>query len=105
MDVPMELNSVFQIGQIIGMIVLATIFVVMIKSDVKVLKVQMGAISDNLKILNDSFSKLSDILSRSAVQDTRIARLEEDVREMRRGRGFIQQEVEGEYTTRGKIRS
>ena len=100
----MELNSLFQLGQLVAMFVLATIFVVMIKADVKILKVQMDGIADNLKILNSAFTKLSDVLSQTAVQDNRISRVEEDVRELRRGRGFIQEEVVGEYTSRGKVR-
>jgi hypothetical protein len=100
----MELNSLFQLGQLAGMVVLATLFVVMIKADVKVLKVQMNGITDNLKILNNSFTKLSDVISQTAVQDNRISRLEEDIREMRHGRGFVQ-DVGGEYSARGKVKS
>lgn len=100
----MELTSIFQVGQLIGMIVLATLFVVMIKADVKVLKVQMGGLSDNLSLLNNSFTKLSDVLSQSAVQDSRIARCEQDIRELRHGQGFVQ-DVNGEYTLRGKVKS
>lgn len=94
----MEISSLFQLGQLVVSIVLATVFVVMIKADVKVLKVQMSGITDNLKIL-------SDVLSKSAVQDNRLSRCEEDIREMRKGRGFIQDEANGEYTTRGKVKS
>jgi hypothetical protein len=101
----MEINTLFQLGQLAGMIVLATLFIVMIKADVRVLKVQMDGIAENLKILNGSFSKLSDVLSQSAVADNRITRCEDDIREMRHGRGFVQGDVNGEYTMRGKIKT
>lgn len=96
----MEMTPLFQIAQIGGMIVLATLFVVMIKSDVKVLKVQMDSITDNLKVLNNSFTKLSEVLSEAARQDVRITRCEEDIREMRHGRGFVRDDVSGEYPSR-----
>lgn len=98
----MEMTAIYQIAQLAGMIILATIFVVMIKSDVKVLKVQMDGMNDNLKLLNASFTKLSDVLSNSAVQDNRISRAEEDIRELRHGRGFVQPDINGEYGPRGK---
>jgi hypothetical protein len=100
----MEMTSMFQIGQIVGMIILAALFVIMIKADVKILRVEMKAISKNLELLNTAFSQLSQVLSRSDVADTRIARLEEDVRDLRHGRGFIQDDVNGEYGPRGKIK-
>ena len=112
----MDMSTLFQLGQIGGMLVLATLFIVMIKADVKVLKAQMDGlgkvikvqtdgIAENLKILNNSFSQLSEVLSRSAVQDSRLTRVEEDIRELRHGRGFVQREIDGEYTTRGKVKS
>jgi hypothetical protein len=98
----MEMTVIYQIGQLIGMVILATIFVVMIKSDVKILKVQMDGMNDNLKLLNSSFTKLSEVLSKSEVQENRISRAEEDIRELRHGRGFVQQDINGEYGSRGK---
>ena len=100
----MELTTIFQLFQLGGMLVLATLFIVMIKADVRILKVQMNGIADNLKILNTAFTKLSEVLSQTAVQDNRISRAEEDIRELRHGRGFVQ-DVTGEYTARGKVRS
>ena len=101
----MEIASIFQIGQIVGMIILAALFVIMIKADVRVLRVQMDGISENLKILNNSFSKLSDVLTEAAVQNQRISRAEDDIRELRHGRGFVQESVDGEYARGGKIRT
>jgi len=100
-----ELATLYQIGQMVGMAVLATLFIVMIKADVKVLKVQMRGIGDNITILNASFTKLSDVLTKAAVLDERQSRLEDDVRELRHGRGFVQQDINGEYARGGKVRT
>jgi cell division protein FtsL len=99
----MEMASLWQLAQILGMIILAALFVIMIKADVRVLRVQMDGITENLKILNNSFSKLSDVLSEAAVQNSRIARAEEDIRELRHGRGFVRNGIEGEWGSGGKV--
>lgn len=97
----LDAQTTFQLLQCLAIIVLAVLFVVMIKADVKVLKVQMEGITDNLKILNNSFSKLSDVLSATAVQAQRISRVEEDIRELRHGRGFVQA-IQGEWNVKGQ---
>jgi hypothetical protein len=99
----MEVASLWQLAQITGMIILAALFVIMIKADVRVLRVQMDGITDNLKILNNSFSKLSDVLSEAAVQNSRLSRVEDDVRELRHGRGFVQNGINGEWGPGGKV--
>lgn len=83
------LSTALQIAQLIGYLVVGIIFVVMIKSDVKVLKVQIDGLADNLKVLNSSFEKLGSILTKVAVQDARIGGIEDDIRELKHGKGFI----------------
>ena len=100
----MELSTAYQVGQLLAMVILATLFVVMIKADVKVLRVQMDGINENLKVLNTSFTKLSEVLSKSDVLETRLCRAEDDIRELRHGRGFVQRDVNGEYEQYGKTR-
>lgn len=92
------MEILIQIGQIIGPAIVATVFILMIKSDVKILGVRMDGIIQNLKVLNNSFDKLGDILTKVAVQDQRIAGIEEDLRELKHGRGFV--DVSGEYTSK-----
>lgn len=105
MNLHMDTTTFFQLAEVGGMLVLATLFVVMIKSDVKVLKVQLDGITDNLRVLNSSFARLSDVLSATAVQDSKISRLEEDIRELRHGRGFVREDsVSGEYNRVGKVK-
>lgn len=88
------------IVQSFGYIIIGIFFIVMIKADVKILRVEMKGIRDNLNLLNGSFKQLSDILSQVAVQDVRIDRVVDDIRELKHGKGFI---VDGEYTRKGKV--
>lgn len=93
-----NVSIIVQIAQLIGFVVSAVVFIVMIKADIKVLRVQMEGITNNIKILNSSFDKLGAILTNIAVQDQRISGLEEDFRELKHGRGFV--DVHGEYTSK-----
>lgn len=95
------MELVLQVFQVIGPVVIATIFIVMIKADVKIVSVKLEGITENLKVLNRSFDKLGDILTKVAVQDQRIANLESDIKELRHGRGFIS--IDGEYRSIGKV--
>lgn len=90
-----------QIAQLVGPLVIALGFIFMIKSDVKVLGVRLDSMNDNLKVLNNSFEKLGNILTKVAVQDQRLLGLEEDIRELKHGKGFIS--VDGEYRNAGKV--
>lgn len=92
------MELLIQIAQILGPAIIATVFILMIKADVKILSVRMDGIIDNLKVLNGSFGKLSDILTSVAVQDQRISGIEEDMRELKHGRGFV--DITGEYTSK-----
>lgn len=95
------MEFLIQVSQIVGPAVVATVFIIMIKSDVKILGVRMDGIIQNLKVINNSFDKLSDVLTKVAVQDNRINGIEEDIRELKHGKGFIG--IDGEYTRKGKV--
>lgn len=47
--------------------------------------------------------KVSDVLIRMAVADTRLTGLEQDIREMKHGKGFVQ-DINGEYSRQEKLR-
>lgn len=98
------MELVLQVFQVIGPIVIAAGFIIMIKSDVRILGVRLDSMNDNLKILNNSFEKLGNILTQVAVQDTRINAMNEDIRELKHGRGFITSDLAGEYVGRGKLK-
>lgn len=90
-----------QIAQLAGPLIIALGFIFMIKSDVKVLGFRLDSMNNNLEVLNNSFEKLGTILTKVAVQDQRLLGLEEDIRELKHGKGFIS--VDGEYSKRGKM--
>lgn len=96
-----KMELALQIAQLVGPLVIALGFIFMIKSDVKVLGVRLDSMNDNLKVLNNSFEKLGNILTKVAVQDQRLLGLEEDIRELKHGKGFIS--VDGEYRNAGKV--
>ena len=61
------------------------------------LKGKVDIILVRLTSLETGFKSIQTMLTNSAVQDQRISNLEEDFRELRKGRGFIQREINGEW--------
>lgn len=53
------------------------------------MRVDINYLKEQQAVLNGAFDKLGTILTQVAVQDTRISRIEEDVADLRHGRGFI----------------
>lgn len=98
----MELGAILQITQIVAYIIVGLVFVIMIKADIKIVKHDLNV----MKVRQDSFSEsvkqLTLILTSVAVQDNRINAVEEDIRELRHGKGFVN--VDGEYLGRGKVK-
>lgn len=75
----------------IGTILVGGIFVFFqVKARVEQLSRDVAAIEMDIKGLSRSFTEL-------AVVNNRLNRVEEDVRELRHGRGFIREAIEGEY--------
>lgn len=95
------MEAILQIFQLIGPLIVAACFIFMIKADVRILGVRLDGINVNLTVLNNSFEKLGTILTSVAVQDQRILGLEEDIRELKHGKGFVS--VDGEYKKGGKV--
>ncbi len=81
-------GQIFEIGSILlgGFAVLITLrnTVSNIKSDVAGMQLEI--------------KKLSDVITKMAVTDVRLTNLEVDVRELRHGRGFVREAIDGEYT-------
>ncbi len=96
------INDILPLLQFVGYVVTATIFVVMIKADIRVIAVQIEGITKRIDGQQESFVQLGEILRQVSVQDNRIGNLEGDIREIRHGRGFIVG-VQGEYTRGGKV--
>jgi archaellum component FlaC len=79
-DYTITAGNIIEIGSIIigGLYALATI-----KSNVGMLKTEVSEMQSEIK-------KISEVLINQADQNRRIIHLEEDVRELRHGRGFVQ---------------
>lgn len=65
---------------------------------------RLNSIENTLFSLQDEIKKLTDILLKIADMkgeigriEIRVSRSEADIRDLRRGRGFIQEEIKGEY--------
>ncbi len=62
----------------------------------------LASLKEDVFDMKVEIKKVGDVIIKMAVADTRIANLENDIRELRHGKGFIS--VNGEYDKRGKIR-
>lgn len=98
----LDTGTTLQIVQVIMYLVGVVYFVAMIKADIRVVRHDMAALKSRQDILNDAFMQLTTILTKVAVQDQRIAGIEEDIREIKHGKGFVTA-LAGEYTARGKV--
>lgn len=89
-DYSITVGNMIEIGSILvgGLFALATI-----KSNVNSIKIEVNEMQTEIK-------KIGDVLINQADQNRRIIHLEEDVRELRHGRGFVQgpRGVDREYT-------
>ena len=90
-DYTITLGNIIEISSIVGggLLVLITL-----KSDVKSLKREFAGMQEEIK-------KLGEVLIKLAVAETRIANVESDIRELRRGHGWVtsqsRETVDGEY--------
>jgi hypothetical protein len=91
-DYTITIGNLIEIASIIGggLMVLLTL-----RGDVATMKAEVGDIQVEIK-------KIGDVLINQADQNRRIIHLEEDVRELRHGHGFVQTRhgvagIDGEY--------
>lgn len=67
------------------------------------LSVRLTNVEQSQKIQTTKLDSLTQISTMQARFDERMASIRRDVDELRRGKGFIKREVEGEYLSSGKI--
>lgn len=88
-DYTITVGNLVEIASIIGggLLVMITL-----RGDVANMKIEVGEIQNEIK-------KIGDVLINQADQNRRIIHLEDDLRELRRGRGWIQGErgIDREY--------
>lgn len=74
----------------IGALVLAAYGVVLsLRGQIKGLAIDIGYIKENQKALQEGFNQLNTILTRVAVQDTRLNMIEKKLDELAHGKGII----------------
>lgn len=61
------------------------------------LRATVGNLKEQVIGMQSEIKKLADVITRMAVTDIRLTNLEQDLRELRHGRGFIQPSIDGEW--------
>lgn len=74
---------------VLALLVGGVFFLTRIQSRFDIIAVQLESTKDQLKALTDSFSKISDILTKVALQDQRLGMIEKQMDELRHGQGYI----------------
>lgn len=64
--------------------------------------VTLGFMKKELEAMQSEIQKIAAIITDNSLINQKIAYLEEDIREMKRGRGFVS-ELAGQYSRHGKI--
>lgn len=85
-SLPSYLNVSFQIIAILGG---ALGFFYAIRNDISILRVDIVNIKENQKALAEAFTQLGNILTKVAVQDTRLAMMEKKLDEFSHGKGYV----------------
>lgn len=93
----MELTTYLQIAQLAAYVTSIIVFIVLMKADIKIIKHDVRVIQSRADSQSESLKTITATLATVAAQDIRINHIEEDVRELRHGKGF----VTGPYTRHG----
>lgn len=64
-------------------------FFLALRYDIKSLKIDIDHIKENQKSLAEAFTQLGNILTKVAVQDTRLQMMEKKLDELSHGQGFV----------------
>ena len=94
-DYTITIGNIIEIGSIIGggLLVLMTL-----KNDVVSLKVGAQELRSEIGEMQIELKKIGQVLVTQADQNRRIMHLEDDVRELRHGRGFVREAIDREYS-------
>ena len=91
--------SIGSIIQVVGMIVGGLIVLVTLKNTVSELQKDVSAVQMELQKMGDILTKMAVAETRINNTDTRLSRVESDIRDLRRGVGFVKghKGIDGEY--------
>lgn len=82
-----------------------------LQGEVRIVKHDMKNIIYRQELMTETIRVVGEILTKVAVQDERFNSLEhrvesneDDIRDMQHGKGFVSEELRGEYTRHGKVK-
>lgn len=89
-NLPSYINVSIQIVAIAGA---ALGFFYALRNDIGILRIDIVNIKENQKALAEAFTQLGNILTKVAVQDTRLAMMEKKLDELSHGQGYVQSRI------------
>lgn len=95
-----DVATTLQLTHIAAYIITMIIFIVMMKADIKILKHDIAVIKLRADSQSETLKSVSAALTTVAVQKNEIDHIQEDIRELRHGKGFIT----GEYNRHGVVK-
>lgn len=81
--------SLGQLGSALTSLVAIVWVFAMMRSDIRSVQQSIGYLEKKQTVLTDALVQLSTILTKIAVQDTRLAMLDKSIDELRHGQGYI----------------
>lgn len=81
--------SVGNIGQFIATLIAVVWLFASMKSDITLIRRDIQYIQDKQSTLTETITQLSTILTKIAVQDTRLSMIEKNLDELKHGQGYI----------------
>ena len=93
-DATITIGNIIEIGTIAGggIIALATV-----RNSVFNLRSEIKNMKDDFVDMKKDIKALGEVMVKMAVTDQRLLGVEQDVRELKHGRGFVQHEIQGEW--------
>lgn len=85
----MDLHTVLTLAQLAAYVISITVFIVMMKADVKIVKHDITVMQARQDSLSETLKAINSTLTKVAVQDQRLNGIEEDIRELKHGKGFV----------------
>lgn len=100
MGVYMIFDATVTFGNILEILVIAgggLIALGSMKATVSEMRQEQKLMKSDFADMKNEIKKVGDVLVKIAVTDQRLLNVEQDIREIKHGRGFIQEEIKGEY--------
>lgn len=93
------IESTITVGNIIEAVSIITgVIIVLVRQSVT-----LESMRKELVAMEKEIEKIAIIIVDNAVTQQRLLNVEEDIRDLRKGRGYIAEEIAGEYTQHGKL--